>query len=125
MLFDDVVPTLTRLRAFGAPVAVLTNGQPGQQHEKLERTGLAAHVDGLLTVADVPAPKPDARAFAALCARLRVPPPQVVFVGDDLGVDVTGAQAAGLLAVHLDRTGSASRSPGHPTIRTLVDLMLP
>ena len=27
MLFDDVVPTLTRLRAFGVPVAVLTNGQ--------------------------------------------------------------------------------------------------
>ena len=121
-LFDDVLPALRRLRAKGIPVALLTNGQSGQQHEKVRRTGLAPYVDLLLTVADVPAPKPDPRAFATLCELLRVPPAHVVFVGDDLEVDVEGALAAGLRAVHLDRTGSAVSTDRHPAVRTLADL---
>ncbi len=119
--FDDAVPALRRLSAAGIVVAVLTNGQPGQQHDKLERTGLAPYVELLLTVADVPAPKPDTRAFSTLCDRLATVPADVLYVGDDLAVDIAGANGAGLRAVHLDRTGTAA--PGdQPRIRTLDEL---
>lgn len=122
VLYDDVLPALRRVAEAGLTVAVLTNGQPGQQHEKVARTGLAPHVDLLLTVADVPAPKPDPRAFATLCGRLGRGPTEVCFVGDDLDADVHGASAAGLPTVHLDRAGIARHSSTHTTIRTLADL---
>ena len=52
------------------------------------------------------AAKPSPEAFAAVCASLAPAPASVLHVGDDHALDVVAARAAGLGAVHLDRTGS-------------------
>jgi len=56
----------------------------------------------------LPAAKPDRRAFTEACRRIDANPAQVLMVGDNYETDILGARAAGLSAIHPDR--SAERS---------------
>lgn len=101
--FDDAVPALRRVRDAGLVVAVLTNGDSAHQGHKLDRTGLAEHIDVVVASDDLPAGKPDPRAYAAACNILGVAPVDVLMVGNDVEKDYQGPLDAGLGAVLLDR----------------------
>ncbi len=95
--FDDVVPGLQRL-ARQVALGSISNGfadlvQIGLA--PLFRVSLAAHSFG--------SAKPDPALFHAACDALAVAPAEAVYVGDDLQLDVAGAQAAGLRAVWMNR----------------------
>ena len=49
--------------------------------------------------------KPDPAIFLAACEALGVPPEEVAYVGDDLRLDVEGAQRAGLTGIWMNRSG--------------------
>lgn len=101
--FDDAVPALRRVHDAGLVAAVLTNGDSAHQARKLERLGLAEHLDVVVASDDLPAGKPDPRAYAAACDVLGVTPGDVLMVGNDIEKDYQGALDAGLGAVLLDR----------------------
>lgn len=101
--FDDAVPALRRVRDAGLVAALLTNGDSVHQRLKLDRTGLAAHLDVVVASDDLPAGKPDPRAYAATCEVLGVTPGDVLMVGNDVEKDFQGPLDAGLGAVLLDR----------------------
>ncbi|MFI8527952.1 HAD family hydrolase [Promicromonospora sukumoe] len=101
--FDDAVPALRRVRDAGLVVALLTNGDAVHQRLKLDRTGLAAHVDVVVASDDLPAGKPDPRAYAVTCEVLGAAPGDVLMVGNDVEKDFQGPLDAGLAAVLLDR----------------------
>jgi putative hydrolase of the HAD superfamily len=111
--FDDAAGALTRLAAAGLATAVLTNGSRGQQLRKLGRTGLAELAGPVFTVDDLGVAKPHAEAFLKSCARWGYAPGEVLSVGDDHALDVLGARAAGLSAVHLDRHGRGPAGEAH------------
>jgi putative hydrolase of the HAD superfamily len=111
--YDDVADALTALAAAGLPTAVLTNGSRGQQLRKLGRTGLGDRVGPVFTVDDLGVAKPHPEAFRRACARWGFPPGEVLSVGDDHALDVLGARAAGLSAVHLDRHGRGPAGETH------------
>jgi putative hydrolase of the HAD superfamily len=120
--FDDAVPALRRVRDAGLVVAVLTNGDSVHQRRKLDRTGLAEHLDVVVASDDLPAGKPDPRAYAATCEILGVAAGDVLMVGNDLEKDFQGPLDAGLGAVLLDRN---DRYPDVvDRIRTLDKLLL-
>lgn len=120
--FDDARATLDDLAAAGYALGVLTNGQRAQQLAKLARVGLLDRFAVVVASSELPAGKPDPRAFTALCQRLGTTAGSVVFVGDDPVTDVVGARGAGLQAVLLDR-GQESRAPdGVTSIRSLTEL---
>jgi putative hydrolase of the HAD superfamily len=56
----------------------------------------------------LPPPKPDPGIFLAGCAALGVLPGETLYVGDDLLLDVQGAQRAGLRAAWMNRTGKVN-----------------
>lgn len=123
--FGDATRALRRAAAAGLAVGVLTNGDAVRQRRKAEAVGLAGLLDGLgapvLASSSLPAAKPDARSYAAACARLGVEAAATLMVGDSLVNDVRGALDAGLGAVLLDRYDE------HPTagvrrVRTLDEL---
>ena len=101
--FDDAVPALRRVHDAGLVAAVLTNGDSAHQARKLERLGLAEHLDVVVASDDLPAGKPDPRAYAATCEILGVGPGDVLMVGNDVEKDYQGSLDAGLGAVLLDR----------------------
>lgn len=120
--FDDARAVLDDLAATGYVLGVLTNGQRAQQLAKLARVGLLDRFAVVVASSELPAGKPDPRAFTALCQRLGTAPASAMFVGDDPVTDVVGARGAGLQAVLLDR-GQAGRAPdGVTSIRSLTEL---
>lgn len=92
-------------------VGLLTNGPVRAQRDKLDALGWTDRFDAALVSGDLPAGKPDPRAFEALVDALGVEPREAVYVGDDPEADVRGARNAGLRAVQVLEAGDES-APG-------------
>lgn len=117
---EGALQTVQHLRTLGLKVAVLTNYLREVQVESAGRIGLLPLLDALYCVDDLPAPKPDPRAFLAVCQHFGVNRGRAVMVGDSLKNDVEGALGAGLHAVWFNRHGEAG--PDVPSIRHLTEL---
>jgi putative hydrolase of the HAD superfamily len=98
--YDDVLPGLLRLKG-RALVGSVSNG-----NADLKTIGLAHHFKVSVAAHELGTAKPDPAIFHAACAQLGVAPRDAVYVGDDVLLDVRGAQAAGLRAVWVNRHGS-------------------
>jgi putative hydrolase of the HAD superfamily len=85
---------LRALRARGLALAVVSNWDVSLG-EELERLGLAALVDTVVTSADAAVEKPDPAIFRLALERLGVEPARALHVGDR-GEDEAGAARAGL-----------------------------
>ncbi|WP_405058685.1 HAD family hydrolase [Kribbella sp. NBC_01505] len=104
-LFDDAIPAVRRARAAGLRVVVFSNGNTAHQQQKLDRFGLTAEIDALISSEQLPAGKPDPRAFREALALTGVESDQALMVGDSLTNDIHGALAVGMGAVLLARDG--------------------
>jgi putative hydrolase of the HAD superfamily len=102
--YDDVLPGLERLGAIGREVLV---GSISNGNADLRAIGLSHHFKVSVAAHEFGLAKPDAAIFLAACRELDVAPEDAVYVGDDVLLDVRGAQQAGLRAVWLNRTGSS------------------
>ncbi len=120
--YADVLGALDRLRSMDLRLAVLTNGDQAQQEDKLRQMGVLHEFDVVLAGSTLPAFKPSALAFAALCAALGLPADSILYVGDDLDADVRGAAGAGLRPVWIDRHGRGTGPDGVLTIASLDEL---
>lgn len=109
-LFDDVAACLPRL-ATHVRLGSLTNGGAD-----LQAIGLAHHFDVSLAAHQLGCAKPDPAIFHAACDALALQPAQVAYVGDDLALDVEGAQRAGLHGIWMNRAGAPAKSE-HTHIR--------
>ena len=98
--YDDVLPGLLRLKE-RALLGSISNG-----NADLQAIGLAHHFTVSIAAFQFGHAKPEAAIFHAACAALGVAPHEALYVGDDVLLDVQGAQRAGLRAVWLNRTAS-------------------
>lgn len=106
--YADVLPGLLRLKD-KILLGSISNG-----NADLEVIGLAHHFKVSLAASEFGSAKPDAAIFHAACVSLGVLPHEAVYVGDDLLLDVVGAQQAGLRAVWLNRAGAQRDADIHP-----------
>ncbi len=120
--YPDTHKSLSELKASGLRMAVLTNGQQAQQEAKLKAIGLTDMFEGCLAIGTVEALKPDPRAFEQLCRLLECEPNEVLFVGDDIDIDVRASINAGLRGVWLNRDELETPSDIGAQIKTLVEL---
>ena len=98
--YDDVLPGLLRLKD-RVLVGSISNG-----NADLRAIGLSHHFKVSVAAHELGVAKPDAAIFLAACKELGVAPEDAVYVGDDVLLDVQGAQRAGMRAVWMNRTGS-------------------
>jgi putative hydrolase of the HAD superfamily len=118
--FPDVRPALEYARARGQRLVVVSNWDISL-HEVLERTGIAALVDGIVTSAEAGAPKPAPEAFVRALALAGCGPDDALHVGDSLEEDIVGARNAGIQPVLLRRDGAPGPF-GVITIPSLAEL---
>lgn len=104
--YAEVPGALERWRAAGLRLVVASNWDISL-HDVLERTALRGLLDGVATSAEVGASKPAPQVFEEALALAGVGPDDALHVGDSLDADVAGAQAAGIDAVWLNRSGEA------------------
>ena len=102
--YADVLPGLRHLKD-RMLIGTISNG-----NADLEAIGLAHHFKVSLAASQFGSAKPDAAIFHEACRALGVAPHEAVYVGDDLLLDVAGAQRAGLRAVWLRREGAAAQA---------------
>jgi HAD superfamily hydrolase (TIGR01509 family) len=99
--YEDVLPGLARLQG-RLLVGSISNG-----NADLKAIGLSHHFKVSVAAHELGVAKPDAAIFLEACRLLDVAPEDAVYVGDDILLDVQGAQRAGMRAVWMNRTGSS------------------
>ena len=126
-LFPDALETLEELRARGVPLGLVTNGDAGQQRDKIERFGLARFFEVMVIEGEFGAGKPDEAVYRHALDHLGVRPGDASMAGDHLEFDVAGPQRLGLRGIWLDRDGAGlADSPVRPhrVIRSLRELIV-
>lgn len=126
---DGLFDVLAWIRTQGLKTGIVTNGRTTAQGRKIALLGLADLVDTVVISETVGVWKPDPRIFELALERLRVPPSEAWFVGDNPANDVLGAMAAGLTAVWFQRDTEWPDEYPPPTLqitslRELVALLL-
>jgi putative hydrolase of the HAD superfamily len=96
-LYEDVIPALHVLQQTVA-LGSISNG-----FADLQKIGLAPHFKISLAAHSFGCAKPDPRIFRAACDGLNLLPHQVLFVGDDLMLDVHAAQQVGMQGIWMNR----------------------
>lgn len=114
-------PTLDAL-AERYRLAIVTNGAPDVQREKLEGSGLGSRFGTVVISCEVGIGKPEAGIFSAAVERIGVAANDAVMVGDSAERDVAGAHAAGIRAVWLDRETAGLPSSADIRITRLDEL---
>jgi putative hydrolase of the HAD superfamily len=102
--YPDSAPALDALRRRGLRLVCVSNWDCSLP-DVLERCGLAARLDGVVTSAGTGSRKPDPAIFAEGLKLAGADAGQALHVGDTLDEDVEGARAAGMRALYLDRDG--------------------
>ncbi len=124
-VFDDVRPTLLRLRQAGFRLIALSNWDE-RLRPLLERLELLPVFEEVVVSCEVGAAKPDRAIFAAAAQRLALKPEELLHVGDSPREDVAGALACGWNALQIDRSrgaapgriSSLTQLPEHQLLRT-------
>jgi putative hydrolase of the HAD superfamily len=119
--FPEVPATLAALRARGTRLVVASNWDVSL-HGVLADTGLAAHLDAVLTSAEEGCAKPDPGLLVRALARAGIDPGAAIHAGDSVEHDVAAARAAGVRPVLVARHGEAP-PPGVTAVPALDGLL--
>ncbi len=112
-LMPDARETLARLSA-RYTLAMLTNGAPDLQREKIAASGLGAFFRAVAVSGEHGIGKPRPEIFHRLAAECGVEPAECVMVGNSLERDIAGARAAGMTAIWLQVPGSEEPAEVEP-----------
>jgi YjjG family noncanonical pyrimidine nucleotidase len=118
----EVVRALSRR----AKVCLVTNGISEVQRGRLALSGIAPCFSAVLISEELGVAKPDTRFFHAACEALRLPPSELLCIGDAPVADVMGARAAGIDACWYAPSGASWPGPmGAPDciIRSLKEIL--
>ena len=102
VLFDDVVPALTDLKARGLILGLISNVDY-DIIPLLNETGLSELLQIIVTSQESGFNKPQPEIFQEALRRAGVQASEAMYVGDQYRVDVVGASQAGMKGVLLDR----------------------
>jgi len=107
--FPEVKAALERLA--GRPRAVLSNGAPRMLAAAVASSGLAPHLEHVISVDTVKTYKPSPLVYALGPGTLGIPASELLFVSSN-GWDVAGAKAFGYRVAWCNRTSAPEEELG-------------
>jgi len=119
--YPEVAVVIAALKARGARVAILSNGDPDMLEDAVRAAKLAAHLDAVLSVSAAGIFKPAPEVYRLATERFGCSPQQISFQSSNRW-DIAGAKAFGLRCVWINRTGAPDEYPDLPPDRVLGDL---
>ncbi len=102
-VFRDVEKTFKRLDQRNINRAIITDGIPKKQWEKILRLRLEKMVDKILISDEEGVRKPDPFLFELLLQRIKCQPEEVIYIGDRIDKDVKPAKEVGIHTVLIHR----------------------
>ena len=128
--YPEVKDVLTRLKAQGLKLAILSNGEPRMLAAAAANSGIAELLDAILSVEEVKVFKPHPSVYRLPQQQLGLSPAQMCFVSSN-SWDAHAAKAFGYRVVWCNRFGQApERIPEAPdgqiqTLSTLPEVVAP
>ena len=102
VLYDDAIYCLDELSKL-FPLALLTNGVPDLQREKIDATGIRKYFAEIVISGEVGYGKPDRRIYQLVLSRLGAKQEFTWNIGDSLEKDILGPKAIGIKTVWINR----------------------
>lgn len=122
VLYEDVLPTLAKLRERGLVLGLISNID-WDIAPLCAELGLSPYLDFLITSQEVGADKPHPPIFLAALKKAGVKAEEALHIGDQYQSDVVGAQGVGIKALLLDRKDLFREEVGCPRLRTLPEIV--
>lgn len=97
-LYHGVEDTIKQL-ASRYRLAAISDGQKAYAIPELNAVGLSGYFESVTVSGDLGYRKPDNRMFERALATMKIAPAEVLFVGNDMYRDISGAKAAGMKTV--------------------------
>ncbi len=119
--FPEVSEVLAALKARGAKLAILSNGDPDMLADAVQSAGLGGLFDAVLSVAAAGTFKPAPAVYALSTERFACAPPDISFQSSNRW-DIAGAQAFGHRTVWINRAGLPDEYPDMPADVAAKDL---
>lgn len=119
--YPEVGEVLRSLRARGARVAILSNGDPDMLEDAISGAGLVGAFDAVLSVVEAGVFKPAPAVYALATARFACAPADISFQSSNRW-DIAAAKAAGMRCVWINRTGAPDEYPDLAPDRVIGDL---
>lgn len=95
-------------------LAILTNGPPHHQREKLRCAGVEDYFEVVVVSGDIGIGKPNAPVFAHTLNLLDVDASEVMMIGDSLERDIKGAMNVGISSTWVNRNDAESGPEARP-----------
>jgi len=111
--FPEAAETLERLRQHFR-LGIITNGPSALQRGKLAALALDGLFETIIVDTEFGHPKPDPRIFDYAARTMELPTASLLFVGNSLAYDVTGARRAGWISVWMNPFGQPLPSHFQP-----------
>ena len=112
--YPEVPETLSRLRAAGLKLAILSNGTPAMLAAVVRHNGLESFFDAVLSVEEVGVFKPHPAVYVLASDRLQIAPTAICFLSSNAW-DAYSAKASGLRVLWCNRFSQApERIPATP-----------
>jgi putative hydrolase of the HAD superfamily len=101
--FKDVIKSLQKIRDLGIKTAIITDGTPKKQYEKILRLKLEEFFDEIIITDEIAIRKPNPLLFSEFLEKIQCAPQEVMYVGDRIDKDIVPAKQVGIIAVAIHR----------------------
>ncbi len=122
-LFPNAIETLTKLHDLGFKMHIITNGFVEVQYIKLKESKLEPFFDIIVCSEHIGFNKPDKRIFEHALNLANAKAEESMMIGDDLQVDILGANQVGMEAVLFDPE-KKHKSQAFKIIRSLEEILV-
>ena len=126
-LYPEVISVLNSLKNIGVRMGVVSNTtNPKFMKENEMRTaGLAPFFDFAIYSTDTPYRKPHPSIFQLAIESLKMKPEEILFVGDNISLDIIGANNVGMKSAWINRERKNKSKDGEPDyeLHSLIDLL--
>ena len=119
--FPEVAEVLTALKAQGARLGILSNGDPDMLMDAVTAAKLDGMFDAVLSVQAAGLFKPAMKVYQLSTDRFACKPGEISFQSSNRW-DIAGAQVFGYATVWVNRGGAPDEYPDMPAGRTVHDL---
>ena len=109
-LYDDVEPCLKRLKERAIRTAIISDGLPLKQYEKILRLGLDELIDLTVISDEIGIRKPNPKLFEFCLKKFNVTGPETIYVGDRIEKDIIPALLNNINSAYIHRGGKYDTS---------------
>ena len=104
-LYDDVEDSLKKLRNLSIKTAIITDGIPIKQYEKILRLNIDSLIDLVVISDEIGIKKPNPELFNYCLKKFGVKGQETIYVGDRIDKDIIPANLNKIYSVYLHRGG--------------------